>query len=90
MNDWSEGDVVRVTTGPFAGLEGTVLEAEPGRAKVLVRIFGRDASMDLDADQLARDGDNGGEGGTGVREPRTPNEPDDGSHAAAIEPPLPN
>ena len=48
------GDTVRVTDGPLEGFLGTVEELEPDkdRVRVVVSMFGREAPVDLDLDQV--------------------------------------
>lgn len=46
------GAEVRVTDGPFAGFHGTVKWSKDDRAKVLMRLFGRDTPADLKTNQL--------------------------------------
>ena len=47
---FSQGENVKVITGPFAGFMGTVEEINPERrrVKVMVTIFGRSTPIDLD------------------------------------------
>ena len=48
------GEVVSITDGPFKGFDGSVSEIDPvkGKVKVLVSMFGRDTSVELDALQV--------------------------------------
>lgn len=50
------GDMVQVTTGPFADFTGVVSEVNPerGKVKVLVSIFGRETPVELDYSQVVR------------------------------------
>lgn len=54
--DFSEGEVVSVIDGPFKGFDGTINEIDPikGKIKVLVSMFGRDTSVELDALQVKK------------------------------------
>lgn len=54
--DLTEGQVVRVVSGPFADFDGTVSEvnADAGKVKVLVSIFGRETPVELGFEQVAR------------------------------------
>lgn len=46
---WQPGDLVRITTGPFADMGGSVadIDADSGKLTVLVDIFGRDTPVEL-------------------------------------------
>ncbi len=52
-----EGDVVRITDGPFIGLTGRVGEVRPdkGKVKVMVEIFGRVTPIELDFNQVEKE-----------------------------------
>jgi transcriptional antiterminator NusG len=54
MVDFERGEDIRVTDGPFASMMGTVEEVNSTRAKlrVLVSIFGRPTSVELDFTQV--------------------------------------
>jgi transcriptional antiterminator NusG len=54
--DLSEGEVVSITDGPFKGFDGSVAEidAVKGKIKVMVSMFGRDTSVELDALQVKK------------------------------------
>ena len=54
--DFSEGEVVSITDGPFKGFDGTVDSIDPvkGKVKVLVSMFGRDTSVELDDLQIKK------------------------------------
>ena len=54
--EWEEGDVVRITTGPFADFTGTISEinVEQSKLKVLVNIFDRETPVELAFDQVAK------------------------------------
>jgi hypothetical protein len=80
MSDRVEGYRVQVLAGSFSGFKGVVLQAEPGRAIVQIRIFERDTPVALESDQLGPDDDDKGGGGAGVREPRNPIGPLDDLH----------
>jgi transcription termination/antitermination protein NusG len=53
---WQKGEVIRVTTGPFADFNGTIEEVntEKQKIKVLISIFGRDTPVELDFNQIER------------------------------------
>ena len=55
--DLSEGEVVSIVDGPFKGFDGSVAEidAVKGKIKVMVSMFGRDTSVELDALQVKKD-----------------------------------
>lgn len=52
----SEGEKIVVTDGPFQKFEGTVMEIDPDkqRLKVIVKVFGRDTTLDLNLTQVER------------------------------------
>lgn len=54
--DFKVGDMVRVTTGPFADFSGVVSEinASQAKVKVLVNMFGRETPIELDFAQVAK------------------------------------
>jgi transcriptional antiterminator NusG len=48
--DFEEGDVINITSGPFANFTGVVQEVYPdrGKCKVMVTVFGRATAVELD------------------------------------------
>ena len=54
--DFSEGEVVSIIDGPFKGFDGAIAEidAVKGKIKVMVSMFGRDTSVELDALQVKK------------------------------------
>ena len=54
--DFEEGDSVKITDGPFKDYDGKVSEVdhERGKIKVLVNMFGRDTSVELDSLQVEK------------------------------------
>jgi len=54
--DFQVGDSVKVTDGPFKDFDGKVSEIDPerGKIKVLVNMFGRDTSVELDSLQVKK------------------------------------
>lgn len=54
--DLAIGEVVNITDGPFKGFDGSVSEIDrsKGTIKVLVSMFGRDTSVELDALQVKK------------------------------------
>ena len=54
--DLSEGEVVSIVDGPFKGFDGSVAEIDAikGKIKVMVSMFGRDTSVELDALQVKK------------------------------------
>ena len=54
--DFSVGEVVNITDGPFKGFDGAVSEIDTakGKLKVMVSMFGRDTPVELDALQVKK------------------------------------
>ncbi len=54
--DFEIGSSVKITDGPFKGFEGKVseIDREKGKIKVLVNMFGRDTSVELDSLQIKK------------------------------------
>lgn len=54
--DVSEGSLVKITDGPFKDFEGKVssVDEERGKLKVLVNLFGRDTSVEVDSLQVKK------------------------------------
>jgi len=54
--DVSLGNLVKITDGPFKDFEGKVsaIDAEKGKLKVLVNIFGRDTPVEVDSLQVKK------------------------------------
>jgi transcriptional antiterminator NusG len=53
---FEEGDIVRITSGPFADFNGTISEinADQAKLKVLVNIFDRETPVELSFDQVSK------------------------------------
>ncbi|MEZ4606213.1 MAG: transcription termination/antitermination protein NusG [Deinococcales bacterium] len=53
---FSVGDMVQVTSGPFADLSGVIsdLDADKAKVKVLVSIFGRETPVELEFSQVIK------------------------------------
>jgi len=54
--DYTIGEVVNITDGPFKGFDGAINEIDPqkGKLKVLVNMFGRETPVELDSLQVKR------------------------------------
>lgn len=54
--NYEVGEVVSITDGPFKGFEGAIseIDAQKGKLKVMVSMFGRDTSVELDALQVQK------------------------------------
>lgn len=54
--DFTEGEVVSITDGPFKGFDGSIAEIDAikGKIKVMVSMFGRDTPVELDALQVKK------------------------------------
>ena len=52
--NYAVNEVVSVTDGPFKGFEGTIseIDSKNGKLKVLISMFGRETSVELDALQV--------------------------------------
>ena len=52
--NYEVNEVVSVTDGPFKGFEGTIseIDSKNGKLKVLISMFGRETSVELDALQV--------------------------------------
>ncbi|MEW6088504.1 MAG: transcription termination/antitermination protein NusG [bacterium] len=53
---FKKNDTIKVTNGPFVGFSGVIKEIHPerGKVKVMVTIFGRSTSVELDFLQIER------------------------------------
>lgn len=51
-----EGDMIKITDGPFKDFDGKVsqVDREKGKVKVLVNMFGRDTAVELDSLQIKK------------------------------------
>jgi transcriptional antiterminator NusG len=56
LTEFAEGMAVKVTSGPLADFDGTIAEvnADQGKLKVMVSIFGRETPVELGFDQVAK------------------------------------
>ena len=54
--DFAIGEVVNIIDGPFKGFDGAISEIDnqKGKVKVMVSMFGRDTSVELDALQVQK------------------------------------
>jgi transcriptional antiterminator NusG len=54
--DFSVGEAVNITDGPFKGFDGMVNEIDEnkGKIKVLVNMFGRETPVELDSLQVKK------------------------------------
>lgn len=54
--DFEEGDVINITSGPFANFSGVVEEIYPdrGKCKVMVTVFGRATAVELDISEVEK------------------------------------
>jgi len=54
--DFEIGEVVNIIDGPFKGFDGSIAEidTQKGKVKVMVSMFGRDTSVELDALQVCK------------------------------------
>ena len=54
--EFNVGDLVKITDGPFKDSDGRVseIDAEKGKIKVLVNMFGRDTPIELDSLQAKK------------------------------------
>ncbi len=57
VNDYMVGETVKVNDGPFKGFNGEIDEVYPEKKKlkVMVKIFGRKTSLELDNSQVERE-----------------------------------
>ncbi len=56
MVDFQEGDLIKITDGPFKDYDGKISEVdrEKGKVKVMINMFGRDTSLELDSLQIKK------------------------------------
>lgn len=54
--DFKEGEVVNIVDGPFKGFDGSIseIDAQKGKIKVLVNMFGRETPVELDSLQVKK------------------------------------
>jgi transcriptional antiterminator NusG len=52
--DFTVGEIVSITDGPFKGFDGSIseIDEQKGKIKVMVSMFGRDTPVELDALQV--------------------------------------
>lgn len=57
VNDYMVGETIKVISGPFNGFNGEITEVFPERKKlrVLVKIFGRGSTLELENSQVERE-----------------------------------
>ena len=55
-SDYQVGEAVTILTGAFASVSATIseIDAENGKVKALVSIFGRETPVDLTFDQIEK------------------------------------
>lgn len=54
--EFKKGDLVKITDGPFKDSEGKVsgIDKEKGKVKIMINMFGRDTSLELDSLQIKK------------------------------------
>lgn len=54
--DFEKDDLIKITDGPFKDYDGKVFEVdrEKGKVKVMINMFGRDTSLELDSLQIKK------------------------------------
>jgi transcriptional antiterminator NusG len=54
--DFDIGDIIKITDGPFKDYDGKISEVdkEKGKVKVMINMFGRDTSLELDSLQVKK------------------------------------
>lgn len=54
--DFTISEVISIVDGPFKGFDGTIseIDTQKGKVKVMVSMFGRDTSVELDALQVSK------------------------------------
>ena len=54
--DFTIGEVINIIDGPFKGFDGAIseIDTQKGKVKVMVSMFGRDTSVELDALQVSK------------------------------------
>lgn len=54
--DYKKGEVINIIDGPFKGFDGSISEVDDknGKLKVMVSMFGRETSVELDALQVKK------------------------------------
>ncbi|MDD4409442.1 MAG: transcription termination/antitermination protein NusG [Candidatus Pacebacteria bacterium] len=54
--DFDIGDLIKITDGPFKDYDGKISEVdrEKGKVKVMINMFGRDTSLELDSLQVKK------------------------------------
>jgi transcriptional antiterminator NusG len=54
--DFEKDDLIKITDGPFKDYDGKIFEVdrEKGKVKVMINMFGRDTSLELDSLQIKK------------------------------------